>query len=76
VFLGLDTDVALGAVCRQGITGDRLDALKGRCIRTLSAAKPGCTTLLPTGHVCLVRYAAGAVGVHGKLSAIRCYPAA
>jgi mannose-6-phosphate isomerase len=123
VFLGLDTDVALGAVCRQGITGDRLEALKGQCIRPLSAGMPGCTTLLPTaaagffaaeqvipdggelrldqrfsvlvinegegalvcgsaepvdvaaGQVYLVPYAAGAIGVHGKLSAIRCFPA-
>ena len=46
-FLGLDADVALGAVCRQGITGDDLDALKGQCIRTLAAGQPGCTALLP-----------------------------
>ena len=122
-FLGLDADVALGAVCRQGITGERLDALKGQCIRTLSAGKPGCTALLPAaaagffaaeqvipddgelwleprfsvlvinegegtlmcrsaepidaaaGQVYLVPYAAGTIGLHGKLSAIRCYPA-
>lgn len=27
------------------------------------------------GQVYLVPYAAGAIGLHGKLSAIRCYPA-
>ena len=47
VFLGLDSDIALGAVRRQGITGDRLKALQGQCIRTLAAGTPGCTALLP-----------------------------
>lgn len=47
LFLGLDRDVALGAVHRQGITGDRLEALRGQCIRTLAASTPGCTELLP-----------------------------
>lgn len=122
-FLGLDADVALGAVCREGITGDRLDALSGRCIVSLAAGQPGSTALLPpaaagffaaeqvipdggelrldqrfsvlvinegdgilacssadpidvtAGQVYLVPYAAGSVSLHGRLSAIRCYPA-
>jgi mannose-6-phosphate isomerase len=46
-FLGLDPDVALGAVWRRAITGEDLQALKGLCIRTLVTGKPGASSLLP-----------------------------
>jgi mannose-6-phosphate isomerase len=123
LFLGLDADVALGAVRRSAVAGPDLEALRGRCIRTVATGQPGATPLLPAGAagyfgaeqlipsggeitleprfsvlvvnegsgtlasetlepvqvaagaVYLVPYAAGAVGVRGDLSAIRCYPA-
>jgi mannose-6-phosphate isomerase len=122
-FLGLERDVALGAVTRQAITGADLAALQGQCIRTLATGQAGSTALLPAaasgffgaeqiipdggemvldprfsvlvvnegagtlvpkaaepvalsaGQVLLLPYAAGAVGIRGSLSAIRCYPA-
>jgi mannose-6-phosphate isomerase len=49
LFLGLDRDVALGAVRRGAVTGPDLEALRGRCIRTLATGQPGTTPLLPTG---------------------------
>jgi mannose-6-phosphate isomerase len=47
VFLGLDADVALGAVGRRAIAGPALEALRGRCITTLATGQPGTTSLLP-----------------------------
>jgi mannose-6-phosphate isomerase len=49
LFLGLAQDVALGAVRRSAVTGPDLEALRGRCIRTLATGQPGTTSLLPPG---------------------------
>lgn len=122
-FLGLEREVALGAVTRHAITGADLTALRGQCIHTLATGKAGSTALLPAaaagffgaeqiipdgadvvldprfsvlivndgtgtlapeaaepvtlsaGQVFLIPFDAGAVGIRGGLSAIRCYPA-
>jgi mannose-6-phosphate isomerase len=49
LFLGLDQDVALGAVRRQAVAGEDLEALRGQCIRGMAAGQKGATPLLPAG---------------------------
>jgi mannose-6-phosphate isomerase len=49
LFLGLDRDVALGAVRRSAVAGQDLEALRGQCIRTLATSRTGATPLLPAG---------------------------
>jgi mannose-6-phosphate isomerase len=49
LFLGLDQDVALGAVRHNAVGGQDLEALRGQCIRTLATSQAGATPLLPAG---------------------------
>lgn len=49
VFLGLDPEVALGAVRREAVADEDLEALRGQFIRTLATGRAGVTSLLPEG---------------------------
>ena len=48
LFLGLPRDIALQAVDREAVTGDRLDNLIGTSIRRIDPSAPGITSLLPS----------------------------